>query len=307
MRNMNRLDAMSVFVSIADSGSLSGAARRLDLPLASVSRKLADLEAHIGTRLLVRSTRKLALTESGRDYLHACRQILEQVEEAERAAAGAYTKVKGQLVVAAPVVFGRLHLVPVVAQFLERYPEVDVALQLSDRNVHLIEEHVDLALRIGPLSDSNLVATRLGTVHRVVCASPVYLEQHGLPQAPEDLGRHDCVCFEGLEPSSAWTFAGSATAKRPVSVRSRVTVNTADAAIALAVRGMGITRVLSYQIEQELKEGRLLRILAEEESPAVPISLVYPAQGRLPMKSRAFIDWATAQLRERLGTRAPGP
>lgn len=302
---MDRFEAMTVFVAIADGGSLSAAGRRLNLPLPTVSRKLADLESLIGTRLLTRSTRKLELTDAGRDYLAACRQILEQVDEAERAATGAYTKVKGQLVVAAPVVFGRLHAVPLVAEFLAQYPEVDLELRLSDRNVHLIEEHVDLALRIGALPDSNLVATRLGSVQRLVCASPDYLRHRGAPRVPEELTHHDCVSFDGLEPSGAWTFADASGQKHPVRVHARLTVSTADAAIAAALLGVGLTRVLSYQVADQLAQGRLVRVLADSEPPALPVSLIYPAQGRLPAKTRAFIDLATQRLRNQLATGSP--
>lgn len=297
---MDRLDAMSVFAAIVDGGSLSAAGRRLNVPLATVSRKLADLEAHLKTRLITRSTRKLVLTDAGRDYLDACRLILEQVDEAERAAAGAYAKVKGQLVVAAPIVFGRLHIVPVAAAFLEAHPEVDIQLRLSDRNVNLIEEHVDVALRIGTLPDSSLVATQVGTVRRVVCASPAYLERFGSPRALDDLASHQCISFDGLEAATAWTFAGTGAQKRQARVRSRMTVTTADAAIEAAVLGLGLTRVLSYQVAEALRNGRLVRVLVNEEPPAVPASLIYPGQGRLPMKTRAFIDFALGRLRDRL-------
>jgi DNA-binding transcriptional LysR family regulator len=297
---MDRLDAMSVFAAIVDGGSLSVAGRALGVPLATVSRKLADLEAHLKTRLITRSTRRLVLTDAGRDYLAACRQILEQVEEAERAAAGAYAKVRGQLVMAAPIVFGRLHLVPVAAAFLEQHPEVDIQLRLGDRNVNLIEEHVDLALRIGTLPDSNLVATPLGAVRRVVCASPGYLDRFGTPQSPGDLSHHRCISFDGLDGATAWTFVGSTGEKRPVAIHPRLTVSTADAAIAAATLGLGLTRVLSYQVADALREGRLVRLLAGDEPPAVPVSLIYPGQGRLPMKTRAFIDFAVGRMRERL-------
>ena len=297
---MDRLEAMSVFVAIVDGGSLSAAGRRLGVPLATVSRKLADLEAHLKTRLITRSTRRLELTDAGRDYLHACRQILEQVDEAERAAAGAYAKVKGQLVVAAPVVFGRLHLVPVAAAFLEQHPEVDIQLRLGDRNVDLIEEHVDVALRIGILPDSTLVATQLGAIHRVLCASPDYLRRFGTPRSPDDLQNHRCISFDGLDTSSGWTFVGSGGEKRSVAIRPRLSASTADAAIAAAAFGLGVTRVLSYQVADALREGRLVRVLSADEPPAVPAHLVYPGQGRLPMKTRAFIDFAADRLRERL-------
>jgi len=297
---MDRFDAMSVFAAIVDGGSLSAAGRRLNVPLATVSRKLADLEAHLKTRLLTRSTRKLVLTDAGRDYLAACRQILEQVDEAERAASGAYAKVKGQLVVAAPIVFGRLHIVPVAAAFLEAHPEVDIQLRLSDRNVNLIEEHVDVALRIGVLPDSNLVATQVGTIRRVVCANPAYLQRFGTPQLLGDLAAHRCITFDGLEAAGTWVFAGPDDQRQQARVHSRLTVSTADAAIEAAALGLGLTRVLSYQVAEALREGRLVRVLIDQESPAVPASLIYPGQGRLPMKTRAFIDFATGRLRERL-------
>lgn len=302
---MDRLEAMSVFAAIVDGGSLSAAGRTLNVPLATVSRKLADLEAHLKTRLLTRSTRKLVLTDAGRDYLAACRQILEQVDEAERAASGAFANVKGQLVIAAPIVFGRLHVLPAAAAFLEMHPEVDIQLRLGDRNVNLIEEHVDVALRIGALPDSNLVAVQVGEVRRVVCASPAYVERFGLPGSLDDLAAHRCISFDGLDAADTWVFARNGADRRPVAIRSRMTVTTADAAIAAAVLGLGLTRVLSYQVADALRDGRLVRVLADDEPPAVPASLIYPGQGRLPMKTRAFIDFAVDRMRaslEALGT-----
>lgn len=297
---MDRLEAMSVFAAIVDGGSLSAAGRRLNVPLATVSRKLADLETHLKTRLITRSTRKLVLTDAGRDYLDACRQILEQVDEAERAASGAYANVKGQLVVAAPIMFGKLHMVPVASDFLEAHPEVDIHLRLGDRYVNLIEEQVDVALRIGALPDSNLVATQVGTIRRVVCASPAYLERFGMPQSPAELAAHRCITFDGLEAASAWVFADAEGLKYQARVHSRLTVSTADAAIEAAMVGLGLTRVLSYQVANALRDGRLVRVLVDQESPAVPASLIYPGQGRLPMKTRAFIDFAVLRLRARL-------
>jgi DNA-binding transcriptional LysR family regulator len=297
---MDRLEAMSVFAAIVDGGSLSAAGRRLNVPLATVSRKLADLEAHLRSRLITRSTRRLVLTDAGRDYLAACRQILEQVDEAELAASGAYARVKGQLVIAVPIVFGRLHVVPVAAAFLELNPEVDIQLRLGDRNVNLIEEHVDVALRIGSLPDSNLIATQVGSIRRIVCASPDYLHRFGTPQTLDDLAGHRCISFDGLDAATAWSFTGDSGDKRQVAVHSRLTVSTADAAIAASILGLGLTRVLSYQVADELRDGRLVRVLADDEPHSVPASLIYPAQGRLPMKTRAFIDFAVGRIRERL-------
>lgn len=292
---MDRFEAMTVFVAIADGGSLSAAARQLEQPLATVSRKLAQLEAQLKTRLLARSTRRLELTDAGRDYLAAARQILEQVDEAERLAGGAYARPHGQLVISAPVVFGRLHLLPVIVEFLREFPEVDVRLVQADRVVNLLEEHVDMALRIGELADSGLVATRVGAVRRVVCASPAYLAASGRPQAPADLARHACISFEGLMSPRRWAFP-----TETVDIRSRLTVTTAEAAIAAALAGLGVARVLSYQVAEALHAGTLERLLPEHEPASVPVSLVYPGQGRLPMKCRAFLDYAAPRLRERL-------
>lgn len=292
---MDRFEAMSVFVAIAEAGSLSAAARRLAQPLATVSRKLSLLEASLKTRLIARSTRRLELTDAGRDYLAAARQILEQVDEAERAASGAYARPHGQLVISAPVVFGRLHLLPVVVEFLREFPDVDVRLIQADRVVNLLEEHVDLALRIGELADSGLVATRVGEIRRVVCASPAYLAAYGRPATPADLARHACITFEGLMSSNRWVFAGE-----NVEVRSRLAVTTAEAAISAALQGLGATRVLSYQVAESLQAGTLERLLPAFEPAAVPVSLIYPGQGRLPMKCRAFLDYAAPRLRQRL-------
>lgn len=292
---MDRFEAMTVFVAIADGGSLSAAARRLEQPLATVSRKLAQLEAQLKTRLIARSTRRLELTDAGRDYLAAARQILEQVDEAERIAGGAYARPHGQLVISAPVVFGRLHLLPVIVEFLREFPDVDVRLVQADRVVNLLEEHVDMALRIGELADSGLVATRVGEVRRVVCASPAYLAAYGRPQVPADLARHACISFEGLMSPRRWAFSGET-----VDIRSRLTVTTAEAAIAAAVSGLGVARVLSYQVAEALSAGTLERLLPAHEPPPVPASLIYPGQGRLPMKCRAFLDYAAPRLRQRL-------
>ena len=302
---MDRLDAMAVFVAIIDAGSLSAAARRLDTPLATVSRKLSDLEARMKVRLVIRSSRRLALTDAGRDYLVACRNILEQVDEAERTAAGEYVRAHGDLVIAAPLVFGRLHATPIIAAFLAQQPDIDVRLVLGDRVVNLLEDHIDIAMRIGELPDSSLVATRVGEIRRVVCASPGYLARHPVPLVPADLAVHQCVSFDSLLSGSAWVFPGERGEER-VAPRSRLTVNSADAAIAAALAGLGVTRVLSYQVAEACRTRHLVRVLQDHEPPAVPVSLVYGGRGRLPMKCRVFVDFAVGQLRARLaeGSRA---
>jgi DNA-binding transcriptional LysR family regulator len=291
---MDRLDAMAMLVEVAGAGSLSAAGRRLGVPLATVSRKIADLEAHLGTRLLIRSARRVTPTQAGEAYLAACRRILGAVQEAERAAAGEYHAAKGELVLTAPLVFGRLHVLPVVTAFLAAYPAIDVRLLLADRVLHLLDDHVDLAVRIGALPDSSFVSTRLGAVRRVVCASPDYLARRGRPALPGDLAAHDCVTFEGLP--QAWTF-GRGRSEIAVAVHSRLVVNTAEAAVDAAVAGVGVARVVSYQAIPALEAGRVALVLRDFEPPSQPVSLVHPGQGPLPLKVRAFLDFAAPRLR----------
>ena len=295
---MNRLEAMAILVAVVDAGSLSAAARHLGMPLATVSRKVAELESHLHTRLLHRTTRQLSLTEAGSSYVAFCRRVLEEIEEAERAATGEYASPKGELVVTAPVVFGRLHVVPIVAAFLAHYPEIDVSLMLTDRVVHLMDENTDVAVRVGELPDSALVATGVGTVRRVVCASPAYLSAHGVPATPQDLATHECITFEVLASTRAWVFdAGNAELSVPV--RSRLAVNTAEAAIAAAVLGVGVIRVLSYQVADAVRDGALRVLLQDYESAPLPISLVHKGQAPLPLKVRAFLDFVAPRLRQR--------
>ncbi|KXU87509.1 LysR family transcriptional regulator [Paraburkholderia monticola] len=296
---MNRLEAMSILVAVVDAGSLSAAARHLDMPLATVSRKVGELEAHLKTRLLQRTTRKLSLTEAGAAYVAACRRILEEIGEAERAATGEYATPKGELVVSAPIVFGRLHVVPVIADFLAHYPDIDIDLVLTDRVVHLIDEHADVAIRIGELPDSSLVARRVGTVRRVICGSPAYLDAKGAPAEPADLGAHRCITFEALESMRAWTF-GSGKSSLSVPVRSRLAVNTADAAIAAATLGVGLIRVLSYQVADAIRADELRIVLEAFESAPLPVHLVHAGQTPLPLKLRAFLDFATPRLNARI-------
>lgn len=294
---MDRLAAMRVFVEAVDQGSLSAAGRTLGLPLATISRRLSELEAHIGTRLLTRSTRQLALTDAGQAYLAACRRILEQVDDAEREAAGEYSAPRGELVITAPVVFGRMHILPLVTDFLRQYPDVQVRLILGDRSLNLLDEHVDLAVRIGALPDSSLIAVRVGEVRRVVCASPAYFSERGLPMHPDDLVGHDGVIFDGLSSPLSWMFRVD-RAEVAIPIRARLTVNTANAAIDAAIAGLGVTRVLSYQVAEAQRSGALQVVLQDYEPPSWPVQLVYARQGRLPVKLRAFIDAAAPALRE---------
>jgi DNA-binding transcriptional LysR family regulator len=302
---MDRLEAMKILVTVTEAGSLTGAARRLGMPLPTVSRKVSDLEAHLNTRLLYRSTRKLTLTDAGRTYVDACRRILDSVGEAERAAAGEFAAPTGELVLTAPVVFGRLHVLPVVTEFLGVYPDIDVRMALSDRTLDLLDDHVDLAVRIGRLPHSNLVAIGVGSVRQVVCASPSYLAVHGEPATPAQLSAHRGVSFETLTLPDEWTF-GTGRAQVAVAIRSRLVVNTAEAAVDAACAGLGITRVLSYQVSEACRSGALKVVLAAHEPPPWPVSLVHAGQGILPLKLRAFIDFAAPRLRARLASSSEG-
>lgn len=293
---MDRLAAMAVLLAVVEAGSLSGAGRKLGMPLPTISRKLSELEDHLGARLVIRSSRQLSLTDAGRSYVAASQRILEQVDEAERTAAGEYRAPRGGLVIAAPVVFGRLHVLPVVTEFLKAYPEIEVRLIQADRVAHLLDDHIDVALRIGNLPDSSHVAIKLGEVRRDACASPQYLAQRGVPDAPDALSGHDCIAFDILTSVDGWSFREGGR-DRLVAIRPRLVVNTAEAAIDAAAADLGITRALSYQIAAARRAGRLQSVLVAFEPPAWPVSLVYAAQGQLPLKLRAFLDFAAPRLR----------
>lgn len=295
---MDRLEAMAILAEVAEAGSLTAAARRLGQPLPSVSRKLAEFEARLGAKLLIRTTRRLALTEAGETFVAASRRILDEVEEAERAASGEYRAPRGDLVVAAPVVFGRLHVTPVVAEFLAGFPQIRVRLRLGDRNADLIEERIDVALRIGALPDSALLATRIGEVRRVVCASPGYLAANGEPRTPEDLVTRDCVTFDQLPSAGLWSFGRDE--RRQIAPRTRLVVNTAEAALDAAMLGVGLTRLLSYQAAGAVATGRLRLVLTEFEPAPSPVHLIYEARGPVPLKLRSFLDFAAPRLRARL-------
>jgi DNA-binding transcriptional LysR family regulator len=300
---VDRLESMSILVAAAEEGSLSAAARRLGIPLTNVSRKVSELEAYLKTGLVNRSSRRLTLTDAGRSYVADCKRILDLVGEAERAATGEYGAPKGDLVITAPIVFGRLHVLPVTTEFLKAYPEIDVRLVFADRIVNLFEEQIDLAVRIGDLPDSSLIATRIGAIRHVVCGSPGYFAARGMPGIPDELGRHDCITFEGLVSPSVWTFTFGKAIKS-VSVHSRLIVNTAEAAINAAAAGVGITRVLSYQVAQEIRANQLVLALEDFEPAPWPVSLVYTDQRLLPSKVRVFLDYLVPRLKATLSAGA---
>lgn len=303
---MDRLEAMTILVAAADTGSLSAASRHLRIPLATVSRRVSELEAHLNARLFHRGHRKLVLTEVGLGYVTSCREILDEIAEVERTATGEYRAPQGELMVSAPAVMGRSHVLPVVEEFLEAYPDIKVRLQLTDRYVNFVEEHVDLAVRIGELADSSsLIATRIGEIRVTLCASPRYLKRRGVPKKPEDMEQHDCLVHEGHPMARHWQFFGKGTT-RTIAIRSRLSVSLAEAAVAAALDGAGIARVLSYLIDDHVEKGKLVPVLTAYEPAPLSASIVYPGQRQVPIKLRAFLDFAIPRLRQRLRYRT-GP
>jgi DNA-binding transcriptional LysR family regulator len=296
---MDRIEAMSTLLAVVEAGSLSAASRRLGTPLATVSRRISELEAHLKTQLLNRSSRRITLTDAAEPYIQACRRILDEMDEAERVVAGEYRAPKGELTVTASLALGRLHLVPVAAAFLKAYPDILLRVRLSDRVVSLQEEHVDLGIRIGALPDSGIIARRIGSIRQVVCASPQYLASRGRPETPKDLSVHDCVSFMGFTRAESWEFPiGGSVA--PIPIRSRLVVDAAEAAVDAALAGAGISRLFSYHVAAAVKEGRLTILLEAFEPPPLPVNIVYLGGGRLPLKVRAFLDFAAPRLQVRL-------
>jgi DNA-binding transcriptional LysR family regulator len=289
---MDRIDAMQAFVAVADLEGFAPAARKLGLSPSAVTRLIAALEQRLGARLLQRTTRQVTLTDAGSRYLERARRILADVEEAEQAVEGERTRPGGRLVISAPVGFGRLHVSPVVSAYLKRFPEVGADLRLSDRMINLVEEGVDLAVRIGHLPDSTLVARHVGEMRRIVVASNDYLKAHGEPKRPAEIVAHQTIEFGAMTAAADWRFVENNTEIR-VSPSPRFSSNSADAAIQHAEAGGGLTRVLAYQAAASLRAGRLKIVLAKFEQPPLPIHIVYPTSRLLSAKVRTFIDLVT--------------
>jgi DNA-binding transcriptional LysR family regulator len=296
---MDRLDSMSAFVAVAKARGFSAAARQLGIPLPTLNRRVIDLERDMGVRLLHRSTRQVVLTETGRQFFVACERILDELREAQEAASGEYRAPKGVLTITAPMGFGRLYLQPIALDFLAAHPDIDLRLLLVDRVVQLVEENIDLALRISELPDSSLIARPLGHVQMIVSASPAYLERRGIPQAPSDLMRHDCIAWSGVEPLDSWWFR-EGRRDRTFPVHTRLATTSADSAISAAHAGLGLVQTTSYQADQALRDGSLALVLRAFECAPTPVSLVYARQRLLPLKVRAFIDFAMPRLTQQL-------
>jgi DNA-binding transcriptional LysR family regulator len=286
---MDRFDAMTAFVVVCETASLTAAAKRLGLSLSVLSRQVSSLETRLGARLLYRTTRSISLTDAGNRYLERARRILADLDEAERSAQGERAEPRGKLSVTAPLIFGRLHVAPLLARLVERHPDVTVELSLSDRFVSLVEEGHDLAIRIGHLPDSQLIARRFGETRRVLVASPSYLKKAGTPLHPADLANFATIAFMPVSPSFDWHFA-DAGADLGIRLDPRFVTNSGDTAIALALDSAGIARVLYYQVRDAIREGRLVEVLAPFAPEPMPIHAVYPSARLLTAKVRAFID-----------------
>jgi len=295
---MDRLEAMSIVLAVAEAGSLSAAARLLNTPAATASRKISELEAHLRTKLFDRTAQRLALTAAGSSYVAASKRILADLTEAERAASGEYSAPTGELIITGPVNLGR-HLIPILAEFLRLYPKIDVHLVLTDRLVSLPEDHVDVALRVGVLPDSRLIALRVGSVRRVTCASPAYLAARGTPRIPDDLAAHDCISYEGALAGNVWRFVRD---KREiaVSVQPRLFASLVEAACDAARAGIGIARVFSHHVAASIEAGTLVTVLDDFEPTPLPVNLLYTAGRFLPIKVRAFLDFAAPRLKAQL-------
>ena len=294
---------MEVFAAVAETGGFASAARQLRLSPPAVTRAVAALEERLGARLLNRTTRSVSLTEAGQGFLESARRLLSELHDAERTVAGATATPSGHLRLTAPVTFGRMHLMPVLAAFLREQPKVTATLVTLDRVANLIEEGFDLAVRIAQLPDSTIVARRIGEVRRVLVASPDYLARHGEPEQPEALPAHEVIAFDGMLAGGTWRFLRDGR-HGTLALTPRLTVNDAQAAIMAAERGDGITGALSYMVAPQLAAGTLVSVLAAFSPPAVPVQLVYPQSRLLAAKVRAFVDYATPRLARALAPAA---
>jgi DNA-binding transcriptional LysR family regulator len=297
---MDKVQAMTTFVTIVNEGSLTAAGEVLDKSLPTVVRTLANLEKLLGARLLNRTTRRMALTEEGNHYFERCRKILADIEETELELSAEQTEPSGSLRVTASMMFGQMHVSPAVTRFLDRHEGMQVNLLLLDRIVNLVEEGIDVAVRIGHLADSSMIAAPVGEIRRVICASPECLERSGVPTHPGDLARQHCIRFTGISPGLHWPYHEGGKS-RNVQIRPAYTCNNAAASIEACVSGLGYGMFLSYMVAPQLKAGTLRLVLEDFEMPPMPVHVVYQHAKYLSTRIRVFVDWITGELRHQLG------
>ncbi len=285
---MDRLQTLEMFVAVADRGGFAAAARALRVSPPAVTRGIAELEARLGVVMFHRSTRAVTLTDEGAGFLEKARRIINELGDAERALSGAQSEPRGLLYVTAPVTFGRLHVLPVVTELLDRHQELNIRMMLIDRNVRIIEEGIDVAVRIGPLADSALKAVPIGAVRQVLVASPAYLARHTAPDTADDLADHDLIATTGPRGANEWRFGSRG--EKQVTVQPRLLLNTVDSAVSAAEAGVGIANLLSYQVDDLLRVGTLIEVLRPDTPVALPVNLLFEASRSAAASTRAFID-----------------
>lgn len=294
---MDRLRTMTIFIAVAEESGFAAAARRLNMSPPSVTRAVSELEARLGARLLHRTTRTVQLTDAGERYLADCRRIASEIEEADSQAAGVHAAPSGVVSLTGSALFGRIVLTPILVDLLDRYPDISIDTLFVDRVVHLFDEGIDIAVRIADLPDSSLAAIRVGSVRRVLCASPNYLATAGVPETPSDLAGHETIDFVNIMPHGEWALERDGKG-HSFKTRSRLRANSADVAIAAAVAGRGITRVLSYMIAPQIESGELAIVLPEFTPPPVPVHVVHKEQGQTSGRVRAVVDHLADRLRQ---------
>ena len=297
---MDRLAAMRIFVAVVEVRGFSAASRVLRIPLPTVSRKIAELERHLGAQLLIRSTRKVTVTDSGQRYYEDARRILDDIDDAERLVSGEYRRPKGLLTITSPTLFGRLHVLPITYSFMRIQPDIDIRCLLTNVVVDLLSEKINLGIRIGRLSDNSLIAMRAGSVRQIICASPGYISRHGRPLSPDDLTSHQCISFAWSATPAEWAFKMPSGEIRHVPVHARLMLNSIEGIVDAARQDGGIAMMYSYQAAPHIADGALEIVMDDYEIDPLPVSIIYPQSRLVPQKVRAFIDFAIPRLRKNL-------
>ena len=298
---MDRLHLINVFIAVVDTQGFAGAARKLNLSPPAVTRAINELETYLGVRLLTRTTRIVKVTEAGARYAEDCRGVLSHLNKADESASGLHSAPRGRLTITAPVGFGAMYVTPIVTEYLARYPEVTASCWFMDRVVNMLDEGVDVGVRIGELPDSSMQAIRVGRMRLLICATPAYLAEHGEPKSPEDLEKHMIIAASGATSTSEWRISSQGTPS-VVKLRPRLITTTSDTAIAAALTGFGLTNVLAYKVTKHLREGRLKAVLSDFEPPALPVHVLHREGRHATQKARRFIDLAVERLRPQLAT-----
>ena len=294
---MDRFHLINIFVAVVDTHGFAGAARKLNMSPPAVTRAINELETHLGLRLLTRTTRTVRVTDAGERYVQDCKRILAEMLEADESVSGMHSSPRGRLTITAPVLFGGMYVTPIVTEYLNRYPEVSASCLFLDRVVNLLDEGADVAVRIGELPDSTMQAIRVGQVRRVICASPQYLAEHGIPISPDDLQAHTIISASRVTPNPEWKLVENGV-PRSIRLQARMITTTNDSALAAAVGGFGVTRLLSYQVAEYLRAGKLKTVLPDFEPNALPVHVVHREGRQAPQRVRAFLDLAIERLRQ---------